>query len=119
MAIIPEKTATRFDAANPPKGLNLAQEIRTAVQGNGTSQAKMTGGQVTIANGATTATVTGLDAFDGAMVFLTPAQADTYASVHWYGAVASGTLTVTVDTDPGNAAGLKLNYMLLTQATLT
>lgn len=113
-----KKTAARFDAAMPPKDLDLAQSLLTAVQGPAGNSTQLAGGQVTVANGATTATVTGLDAFNDCLVLLTPGQADTYASVHWFGAVAGGTLTVTVDADPGNAAGLKLNYLLIKTAAL-
>ena len=110
------KIAKRFDATMPPQGLNIGQVARTAAQGGGLT---LKAGTATVANTTTAITVTGLDAaWNGAMVFLTPAQANTYASVHWFGAVASGTLTITVDTDPGNAAGLAFNYLLVAYAAL-
>lgn len=111
-----ETDAKRFDASMPPRGLNVAQTARTAAQGSGLALAS---GVATVANGATTVVVAVGADWDGSQVFLTPAQADTYASVHWFGAVASGNLTITVDTDPGNAAGLALNYLLIKTTALT
>lgn len=113
---IAEETAKRFDAAMPPRGLDLAQTVRTAAQGGGLALAS---GTATVANGATTVVVAVGADWNGSQVFLTPAQADTYASVHWFGAVAGGNLTITVDTDPGNAAGLAFNYLLIKTTALT
>ena len=110
-----EKTAKRFDAAMPPKGINIAQVARTAAQGSGLTLAS---GAATVANGATTVVVAVGADFDGAQVFLTP-TGDTRSSVHWFGAVASGNLTITVDTDPGHASGCPFNYLLIKTAALS
>jgi len=112
---ITEETAKHFDAAMPPKSIKLAQEVRTAAQGDGLS---FYAGDATVASGGTSITVTGLDSkWNAARVMLTPAQADTGNSIHWFGAVASGTLTITVDAAPGTA--LKFNYLLVAYTALT
>jgi hypothetical protein len=99
-ALITLKDAKRFDSQAVPPGAKIAQGVASFARGT-----------VSITGSDTTATVSIAD-FDGALVFLTPAGV-TYSSVHWYGAVASGTLTVTVDTAPGGSDTITLNYLLV------
>lgn len=67
-------------------------------------------GTATVGNGTTSEVVSVGDEYDGAAVFLTAQESLGTAAKYW-GSVASGNLTITVDADPG--ADVDFAYMIV------